>query len=104
MADRCDLKGVDVNLRLERVAETLEKILESWTLSLDEVSMTNEGKYLTQPSPGTPRISQVDLLLSGRRTITELENCQQVTCLYSSSFFENQEFRGRNLRPEITSM
>ncbi|CDY30714.1 BnaA02g33360D [Brassica napus] len=40
--------------------------------------MTNEGKYLTQPSPGTPRISQVDLLLSGRRTITELENCQQI--------------------------
>ncbi|CAF1921520.1 unnamed protein product [Brassica napus] len=71
-------EGVDVNLRLERVAETLEKILESWTLSLDEVSMTNEGKYLTQPSPGTPRISQVDLLLSGRRTITELENCQQI--------------------------
>ncbi|RID76858.1 hypothetical protein BRARA_B03808 [Brassica rapa] len=78
IANRCDLKGVDVNLRLERVAESLEKLLESWTLSLDEVSMTNEGKYLTQPSPGTPRISQVDLLLSGRRTITELENCQQI--------------------------
>ncbi|CAN7046151.1 unnamed protein product [Brassica rapa subsp. trilocularis] len=74
-------EGVDVNLRLERVAESLEKILESWTLSLDEVSMTNEGKYLTQPSPGTPRISQVDLLLSGRRTITELENCQQINKL-----------------------
>ena len=31
IADRCDLKGLTVNERLERVAETLEKILESWT-------------------------------------------------------------------------
>ncbi|PIN13909.1 Microtubule-associated serine/threonine kinase [Handroanthus impetiginosus] len=30
IADRCDLKGLTVNERLERVAETLEKILESW--------------------------------------------------------------------------
>lgn len=135
IADRCDLKGINVNLRLERVAESLEKILESWTpkssgtpravadnarlstssrhedldeisqrfsddmldcvphsentFSLDElnilneVSMTNGAKEssagsLTPPSPATPRTSQVDLLLSGRRTITELENYQQV--------------------------
>ncbi|XP_019200266.1 PREDICTED: probable serine/threonine protein kinase IRE [Ipomoea nil] len=31
VADRCDLKGLTVNERLQRVAETLEKILESWT-------------------------------------------------------------------------
>ncbi|KAH9607453.1 hypothetical protein KSS87_019350 [Heliosperma pusillum] len=31
IADRCDLKGLTVNERLERVAETLEKILESFT-------------------------------------------------------------------------
>lgn len=31
MADRCDLKGLSVNERLERVVETLEKILQSWT-------------------------------------------------------------------------
>ncbi|GMH19702.1 hypothetical protein Nepgr_021543 [Nepenthes gracilis] len=31
IADRCDLKGLTVNERLERVAETLEKMLESWT-------------------------------------------------------------------------
>ncbi|KAA8533840.1 hypothetical protein F0562_031357 [Nyssa sinensis] len=31
IADRCDLKGLTVNERLERVAETLERILESWT-------------------------------------------------------------------------
>ncbi|CAA7035084.1 unnamed protein product [Microthlaspi erraticum] len=133
IADRCDLKGIHVNLRLERVAESLEKILESWTpkcgtpprgiggddharlstssrhedmdddmldcaprldgmLSLDElnmlkeVSMANGGKdsstgSLTPPSPATPRTSQVDLLLSGRKTITELENSQQINKL-----------------------
>ncbi|CAH8391712.1 unnamed protein product [Eruca vesicaria subsp. sativa] len=125
IADRCDLTGFNVNLRLERVAESLEKILESLTpksgtprlsstlsrhedineisnrcsddilhciprsdntFSLDEVSKTNEAKdlsagSLTPPSPATPRISQVDLLLSGRRTISEFENCQQINKL-----------------------
>lgn len=142
IADRCDLKGINVNLRLERVAESLEKILESWTPKcgttprgiadtfssrhedmdgsshrcsddmldcvprsenafsmdevkiLNEVSMTNEAKdssagSLTPPSPGTPRKSQVDLLLSGRKTITELENYQQVKCLHFMSNFNS---------------
>ncbi|MED6151724.1 hypothetical protein PIB30_085112 [Stylosanthes scabra] len=31
IVDRCDLKGLTVNERLERVSETIEKILESWT-------------------------------------------------------------------------
>ncbi|GAB4858743.1 hypothetical protein Ancab_010217 [Ancistrocladus abbreviatus] len=31
IADRCDLKGLTINERLERVADTLEKILVSWT-------------------------------------------------------------------------
>ncbi|KAK4794518.1 hypothetical protein SAY86_012512 [Trapa natans] len=31
IADRCDLKGLNVSERLDRVAEMLEKILESWT-------------------------------------------------------------------------
>lgn len=31
IADRCDLKGWTVNERLERVVDTLERILESWT-------------------------------------------------------------------------
>ncbi|KAI3735174.1 hypothetical protein L6452_14664 [Arctium lappa] len=31
IADRCDLKGLTVNERLYRVAETLEKIIDSWT-------------------------------------------------------------------------
>ncbi|XP_020519544.1 probable serine/threonine protein kinase IREH1 isoform X1 [Amborella trichopoda] len=31
LADRCDLKGLSVNERLVRIAETLEKIMESYT-------------------------------------------------------------------------
>lgn len=31
IADRCDENGLTVNERLERVAETLERIIESWT-------------------------------------------------------------------------
>ncbi|KAL4575931.1 hypothetical protein LXL04_012018 [Taraxacum kok-saghyz] len=31
IADRCDLKGVSVNERLERVADTLERIIDEWT-------------------------------------------------------------------------
>ncbi|KAG9140748.1 hypothetical protein Leryth_006929 [Lithospermum erythrorhizon] len=31
IADRCDLKGLTVNERLERVSETLEKIIEFWS-------------------------------------------------------------------------
>eukprot|EP01018_Ginkgo_biloba_P034997 Gb_17287 [translate_table: standard] len=31
VADRCDLKGLSVNERLRRIAETLEKIMESFT-------------------------------------------------------------------------
>jgi hypothetical protein len=132
------LKGINVNLRLERVAESLEKILESWTpkssvtpravadsarlsnssrqedldeisqrcsddmldcvprsqntFSLDELNILNEMSMtngtkdssagsLTPPSPATPRNSQVDLLLSGRKTISELENYQQINKL-----------------------
>ncbi|KAI3458276.1 hypothetical protein Pfo_014939 [Paulownia fortunei] len=150
IADRCDLKGLTVNERLERVAETLEKILESWTPKssdtgvripevvrvstlgvqedLDELSpkgnslpsqcseglmdCVNEAENsflgddlhsslnvscearaptpdqskkassagsLTPRSPLiTPRMTQIELLLSGRRTISELESYQQV--------------------------
>lgn len=151
IADRCDLKGINVNLRLERVAESLEKILESWTpkdsgtprpssdnarmstssghedldelspkrnniserclvdmadcvprsehkFSLDEmnimneISMTDGAKEssvgsMTPPSPATPRTSQVDLLLSGRKTISELENYHQVYLITFKFYF-----------------
>lgn len=147
IADRCDLKGLNVNERLERVAETLDKILESWTPkstprgsfeaarvnalnlqeNLDELSpkhnsfsprcaddildcvsdpdngfaidnlavlhdlsqqhqstpekcqKTSSAGSLTPRSPLlTPRTSQIELLMSGKKRITELENHQQI--------------------------
>ncbi|KAL4280346.1 hypothetical protein GQ457_03G013010 [Hibiscus cannabinus] len=155
IADRCDLKGLTVNERLERVAETLDKILDSWTpkstpksidtprgsfeatrvstcmqediddfspkhsnhsrqcsddmldcvpdvdnsflmedlnvlhdvscerhlnlTTLDLCTKGSSGGSLTPRSPLlTPRTSQIELLLSGRRRIAELENHQQI--------------------------
>lgn len=155
IADRCDLKGLTVNERLERVATALEKILESWTpkstprssdtscgnfdtvkvttssmqeeifelsskgisLScrnsedlLDSLPVTGNSSFMESqdifPDPSynrpfiftpdhstksmsggtltprspllTPRSSQIELLLHGRRAISELENYQQV--------------------------
>ncbi|XP_021842212.2 probable serine/threonine protein kinase IRE isoform X1 [Spinacia oleracea] len=56
IADRCDLKGLTVNDRLERVAETLEKILESWTPKstspdITRVSSSNMPEELDALSP-----------------------------------------------------
>ncbi|XP_059450583.1 probable serine/threonine protein kinase IRE [Corylus avellana] len=152
IADRCDLKGLTVNARLERVAETLERILESWTprstpgstdrgsFEVARVStssihesddMSPKQNSLSRPSseevldcaadmdnnfvmdtvnvspgmsfetvtpgrcarvlsPGsltprstllTPRTNQIELLLSGRRILAELENYQQINKL-----------------------
>ncbi|KAL8149289.1 hypothetical protein AgCh_006335 [Apium graveolens] len=47
IADRCDLKGLTVNERLDRVAETLERILETWT---------PKG---TDSAVGSPEVSRV---------------------------------------------
>ncbi|XP_022879407.1 probable serine/threonine protein kinase IRE [Olea europaea var. sylvestris] len=148
IADRCDLKGLPVNERLERVAKTLERILESWTPKststglespeVARVSMASLPKELDELSPErnslsfqcyedmldciyeadnssplddlhycpqvscenftsipdhikktlspltprsplvTPRTSQIELLLSGRKTISEFESYQQI--------------------------
>ncbi|KAL1081355.1 hypothetical protein V6Z11_D09G058900 [Gossypium hirsutum] len=156
IADRCDLKGLTVNERIERVVETLDKILDSWTpkstpksidtpresfeatrvytssihedtddfspkhsnhsrqcsddmldcvpdvdnaflmehmnalhdvscethlnlRTLDLCTKASSGGSLTPRSPLlTPRTSQIELLLSGRRRIAELENHQQI--------------------------
>ncbi|XP_038686780.1 probable serine/threonine protein kinase IRE isoform X2 [Tripterygium wilfordii] len=161
IADRCDLKGLTVNERLERVAETLEKILETLTpkstpnsigspretadaarvstsstheeldhvspkrntlsrrcsedmlecvpdadtfviedlnvlpnisceaqsgLASDLSAKTSSAGSLTPRSPLlTPRTSQIELLVSGRRTITELENNHQISKLLEIS-------------------
>ncbi|KAH6783094.1 AGC cGMP-dependent and protein kinase kinase family protein [Perilla frutescens var. hirtella] len=149
IADRCDLKGLTVNERLERVAETLEKVLESWTpkgsdegfgspevvresascaqddldglspkgnslscrcpedmmdyleaessfsvddlhsslniscdsrpLTPDQSKKASSAGSLTPRSPlVTPRMTQIEFLLSGRRTISEQESYQQI--------------------------
>lgn len=131
IADRCDLKGLRVNERLERIAETLEKIIESSTpkstlnstktpkenfdaarlsnsstheeteemspkqnnLSckcsedmIDCVPDASSGGSLTPRSPLlTPRTSQIELLLNGRKTMSELENHHQVCCFRITS-------------------
>ncbi|KAJ1391160.1 Protein kinase domain, partial [Sesbania bispinosa] len=154
IADRCDLKGLNVNERLERVCETIERILDSWTpkstpksidapgesfevvrvstssmheefneLSLerhnlscrcsdemleaentfvmDDLNLSHEiscearmclksdhgtkvssAGSLTPRSPlVTPRTSQVEMLLNGRRIISELESYDQINKL-----------------------
>ncbi|KAL5744366.1 hypothetical protein ACOSQ2_027482 [Xanthoceras sorbifolium] len=157
IADRCDLKGLTVNERLDRVAETLEKLLDSWTpkstprsidsprgsLEVSRVSTSSTHDDLNEMSPKqnnlsrrcsedmldripdadnafvmedlnilpeiscdknltatdigtkassagsltprspllTPRTSQIELLLSGHRTMTELQNDQQINKL-----------------------
>lgn len=135
VADRCDLKGLKVNDRLERVAETLESILESWSpkspdgavgspeqaelsadgnglssncfngiidcvpetdneIMMDEIlretrnstpdqdKKTSSAGSSTPRSPlVTPRTSQIELLLSGRRTILQHDNYQQINKL-----------------------
>lgn len=50
IADRCDLKGLTVNDRLERVAEALERIMESWTLKGTDTrgSFDVSGVYTTR--------------------------------------------------------
>ena len=158
IADRCDLKGLTVNERLERVAETLERILECWTpkstdtlegspeivrvstssaseldefsprkntlsrpcsadmldcvneadnafvmddlnvlpemscdtrsfLTTDQGTRASSSGSLTPLSPLlTPRTNQIELLLSGRKTISEHENFQQVCNFVKLSF------------------
>lgn len=148
IVDRCDLKGLNVNERLERVAETLEKILEYWASKSSDievgspevmkVSASSVQEDLHELSPKanslscrcsedimdcvngpdnsslldaiksslkassevraskpdkrassvgsltprspliTPRMTQIELLLSGLRTISEFESYQQV--------------------------
>ncbi|XP_073526065.1 uncharacterized protein [Phyllobates terribilis] len=111
IADRCDLKGLTVNERLERVAETLENLLESWTSNLststtpddlspksnsipetmldcsilDDMNVSSETKKktaspgsFTPSSPLTPRTSQIELMLSKKKTISEHESYQQI--------------------------
>jgi hypothetical protein len=44
IADKCDLKGLTVNERLERVSETIERLLESWTPKSTPKSTDTHGE------------------------------------------------------------
>nr|XP_012572955.1 probable serine/threonine protein kinase IRE isoform X2 [Cicer arietinum] len=147
IADKCDLKGLTINERLERVSETIERLLESWTpkstdthgesfeaarvstsslheefneLSLDRNNLSrrcsedmleptpdpdnsfaaddlNLSSEIIKPdqgtkvsSPGsltprsplvTPRTSQIEMLLSGRRAVSDFESYDQINKL-----------------------
>lgn len=44
VANKCDIKGLSINERLKRVAEVLQKILESWSLkSIEAASIVNDS-------------------------------------------------------------
>ncbi|KAI4383069.1 hypothetical protein MLD38_008949 [Melastoma candidum] len=55
IADRCDVKGLSVNERLERIAEALEKIADFWTpRSTPRSGASSKGNSLV---PGEERLS-----------------------------------------------
>ncbi|KAJ0910238.1 putative protein kinase AGC-MAST family [Helianthus annuus] len=130
LADRCDLKGLNVNERLERVVQTLESIIDSWTPKGADVAedfypsspmshrischfsgdvlenvhdtedlhsshnMTCSTRATMLPVVGptalstgcltprtplkTPRTNQIEMFMSGRKMISEHEDCQQI--------------------------
>lgn len=60
IADRCDLKGLSVNERLERVAKTLESIIDSWTPKAADMAVGSQESGRISPS----RISEDSYPLS----------------------------------------
>ncbi|KAK6926364.1 Protein kinase domain, partial [Dillenia turbinata] len=55
IANRCDLKCLTINERLERVAETLERILQSWT---PKGTDTGDGSPIDGLSPRSKNLHQ----------------------------------------------
>jgi hypothetical protein len=98
IADRCDQKGVSVDERLVRVAETLEKLVESYTQrdlinsvsSPDAAKVSNPG--INEESDGTsPKLSDcsrrgsadmIDYLQDADNTISldDIKNLPSMTC------------------------
>ncbi|KAJ9539721.1 hypothetical protein OSB04_026227 [Centaurea solstitialis] len=50
IADRCDLKGLSVDERLERVAETLERIIDPWTSKSAGMAVGTQESVETSPT------------------------------------------------------
>ncbi|XP_027356126.1 probable serine/threonine protein kinase IRE [Abrus precatorius] len=58
IADRCDLKGLTVNERLERVSETIERILESWTPKSTPKSTDTHGESFEVVTVSTSNVHE----------------------------------------------
>ncbi|KAK7404232.1 hypothetical protein VNO78_04942 [Psophocarpus tetragonolobus] len=58
IADRCDLKGLTVNERLERVSETIERILESWTPKSTPKSTDTPGESFELATVSTSSVHE----------------------------------------------
>ncbi|KAL7001668.1 non-specific serine,threonine protein kinase [Sarracenia purpurea var. burkii] len=76
IADRCDLKGLTVNERLERVAESLERIQDSWTPKSSDDAV------------GSPEIARV-FTSSMHEELAELSPKQHsLSCRYSEEMLD----------------
>ncbi|XP_057457026.1 probable serine/threonine protein kinase IRE isoform X2 [Lotus japonicus] len=67
IADRCDLKGLTVNERLERVCETIERILESWTPKSTPKSTDTPGETFEMVRVSTSSVHEEFNELSSER-------------------------------------
>ncbi|XP_074281906.1 putative serine/threonine protein kinase IRE [Silene latifolia] len=75
IADRCDLKGLTVNERLERVAETLEKILESFTPK--STSTARGSVEINNPSA----LEELDGFITRRNGLVQILSDDMIDCI-----------------------
>ncbi|KAA0055133.1 putative serine/threonine protein kinase IRE [Cucumis melo var. makuwa] len=95
IADRCDLKGLTVNERLDRVATALEKILESWTpKSTPRSSDTSCGNFDTM-KVSTSSMQEEVFVLSSKGINSSCQNSEDLLdslpVTGNSSFMESQD-------------
>ncbi|XP_042495019.1 probable serine/threonine protein kinase IRE, partial [Macadamia integrifolia] len=102
IADRCDLKGLTVNERLERVAETLEKILESLTPKSCDTSRSPDASSVADvfdpPSPKQNSLScqssehEIDSVPEADNVLSmnDLEGLPNLSCKPNSIIMPDQ--------------
>ncbi|KAK9078033.1 hypothetical protein SSX86_002090 [Deinandra increscens subsp. villosa] len=88
MADRCDLKGLSVNERLERVAQSLESIIDSWTpKGAADMAVGSQESGRISPSCTSEdlyRLSPKNHRISGHRSRDLLESVHGAEDFHSS--------------------